>query len=993
MRRPIAVLAAVAALVAIAIFFYERAAIVETAGGGAGGGADDAAEAVRTGPARRERKRTAQEAAAEQVSAFLAQWPEKGQDVPQDPSLGAIRGRVLRGQDQPVDEGVVESSSRGELTARVRVKKGDFLLKNVPPGKGVALTARAPNYAPGGANGLLVQAGKTLDVGAIFLGAALDPDTTDRVEVHVTKADGEPVAGANVTATSTLASALVALGAWEKQPGGTVVRQTTDAKGVVVFEKLPPASYDFFAEAEGLAFEVEQRYLVQKDTQAVVTLEMEPGRTIEGKVVDKDGKPVAQAHVGVFRLNGITLYPGTSSDDDGRFVLAGLADGSYMLFGFKEDVGANEQQTAPAGAKDVTITLVGGNEMVLKVTDAATGNPVTSFSVRPYRVGPLGYLWSPHVDVSAADGVWRQTLAKQSWGVEVSAKGYAQKSLPSVPVPSKDPVEVKLDPAGVVHGRVTAKDGGTVIRGAKVYVKHGGIPPSPEKDQQTVTDENGEFVLDSMPRSTTTIWISHVDWSEQSFPVEGRPRGDKGELPPAADFVLTSGGRITGHAYDKDHKPLAGETITVSRGPMDYLSLRNATVAPDGAFDLHNVPPGTYRVTVGGAFGADAKNGVQVTDGGVATVDFGAETGGQKLTGRLVKDDESPVSGAGVVLDNGAGATQTATTDAQGAFAFENLAPGRYSLRSWGRTKTVDVTVAADEAPPEVVLTVLSGSIAGRIVDASTGQPLAGAWVDCEQTADASGNSPGASLRSRRGARLDESDGTFRFGSLDEGTYRIRAMRDPYGLEMADGVTLAAGEQKTGVEIRMTPGAGTLTGAVKTAGGLPLEGASLQVRDAQGRSVYSISLTTSSSDGSYTQAQLKPGEYDVTMEKEGFAPATQHVAIETAKTAHADFTMLQGGSVSVTALASASPHADPAAGVVVTLWDAAGRKVEKGLTLQNIFSSSTARTDAHGQITLHAVAAGSYTVKATNDAGAEAKATVDVVEGANAAVTLTFDTP
>jgi hypothetical protein len=96
---------------------------------------------------------------------------------------------------------------------------------------------------------VLLVAGQTLDVGVVYLGGALDPDATNHVEVRVMNG-AEPVPGAQVTATSTLAGALVALGAWEKQPGGTVVRVKTDAKGVALFDRLPPNFYDFFSEAE-----------------------------------------------------------------------------------------------------------------------------------------------------------------------------------------------------------------------------------------------------------------------------------------------------------------------------------------------------------------------------------------------------------------------------------------------------------------------------------------------------------------------------------------------------------------------------------------------------------------------------------------------------------------------------------------------------------------------------------------------------------------------
>lgn len=987
MRR-VLVVAAILVLAAVAWSIAMQDDADDPSGGGAAGEAEDAPAALE--PARAPmppRQRTPEEVREEAVSAFLAQWPEIGQDREQDPALAAVRGQVLRSQREPVTEGVVETSRRGAISARARVRKdGTFFVKNVPPGHGVALVARAPGYAPGGADKLVLAAGETLDVGALYLGSVLDPDVTNRVVARVVRTpEGKPVAGVQVTATSTLYGSLVALGEWEKQPGGTVVRETTGDDGVAVFKSLPPGSYDFFAEADGLTFEVVQRALVQCDTQLSLELALDPALAIEGKVVDQEEKPVANARVVTMRWGSFTMHPAVATDAEGKFKLDGLSPGRHMVIAVREDLGEKQLQNVEAGTKDLVVPLVPGAEIMIRVLDAATEKPVTAYSVRPFQLQPFAYLYSPRIEVRAADGVWKQLMSKQTWGVEVSAPGYAQKSVPSIPLPQKDVLDVKLDPAGVVHGRVVAKDTGKLVRAARVFLKRGGFPPTAAKDLQTVTDEKGEFVLDGLPIVSTTVWISHVDHSEQSFAVEPKPRAE-GALPPAEEFALGEGGRIVGHAFGPGRAPLAGQTVTVMKAG-DFLSPRNTKVAADGSYELRNVPPDTYRVSLGGGFGGEAKNNVVVAEGAVVTVDFGTDTGGQRLGGKLVRADQTPAAGVAVQLEGPSSATQQATSDAQGRFAFENLAPGSYRVRGlWGRTATVEVTVKAEEPPAEVVLTLQSASIEGRVLDAATGQPISGAWVDCEMTHDAAG-APPEGIRASGGGRPSDGDGGFRLGGLEAGRYRVRAYRDPYGTDFVDGVTVAPGETKTGVEVRLASEAGVVVGTVKNAAGAPLEGASLHVRDAQGRRVFLVSLTNTSTDGTYSQGQLKPGEYDVAIEKDGFAPSTQRVLVEAGKSARADFTLLQGGRIEVTARVEG---AGALANASVTLLDASGRAVQKGLTLASIFSGSDPRTDAHGQITMRGVAAGSYTVKVRRDDGVEATRAVDVVDGASAAVEVVF---
>ena len=914
---------------------------------------------------------------------FSRLWPEVGQDVAQDPTLGSISGRVLAAQECPVPEAVVETSVRGEVTARLRVRgDGKFVLKNVPPGMGIALTARAPGHAPGGMEKLVVREAQMLRVGVVYLGAAIDPSVENRLDVLVTTTAGDAVPGASVTATSAYFGSLLALGAWEKQPGGNVFRATTDAAGRVRFDQLPPNSYDVFAEAEGLSFEVQQRYLVQRDTRAEVHLKLQPGLSIEGKVVDPQDQPVSGARVGAMRWGSFTMVPAVATEADGTFAVKGLAPGSYFLFAAKEEFGARDVQNIPAGRKDLVIGMELGGEMALRVVDAAAGAPVTHFTVRPFRKMPFAYLFSPVVEVDAPDGVFRARLPVSDYGVEVSAPGYALRNVPSVPVPSAEPFEIRLDPSGVVHGRVVSRVGGGPIIGAEVFVRRGGFPPTRVKELQTVTDAKGEFVLDGLARTPLSLSISHVDHTEASFDgVEPAPRGPEGEPPPVVEFALGSGGRIEGRVFGADHLPAAGVTMQITSG-FDFFAARNTVVDANGTYAFRNVPPGKdYSLSVGtflpGRAGS-SRSDIEIVEGAVVTVDFGTESGGQPVAGRVLLGEE-PVANQPVTLaaDDGGSTVEQTQSDAQGRFAFAAVPPGRYLVRgTWGRTKAVSVTVTAEEPPAEVILAIVTSALEGKVVDATTGQPLAGVYIECEQVTETSGSNLTSLMRSNRGGRPSSENGTFRISGLDEGRYRLRALRDPYGTEIVDGLEVGPGATLSGIEIRMGAG-GTLAGAVRTAAGVPVEGASIHLVDSGGRAVSQISLVTSSSDGSYAvNPALRPGTYDARAEKEGYAPATLRVTIRAGETAPADFTLLRGGRIDVVVVRAG----ERVEGAMVSLLDADGRPVTRGLTLHNIFSLGRDRTDRDGRITLESVAAGRYTIRAQKGDAVTSPTPVEAIE-------------
>jgi hypothetical protein len=984
MRR---VLVVVAALLLLAVgwfvFYGPRRDVADVSGGGeTAANSDEPLEAVKAKKHERVREQVPR---PESVSEFFAQWPQIGQDRPQDPKLAAVTGRVLAGVERPVEEAVVESSRGVEPSARARTKPdGTFLLKNAPVGRGVSLTARAPGYAPGGFDGLLLVPGQTLDVGVVYLGAALDPDATNRVEVRVVKTGGGPVAGAAVTATSTLEGSLVALGAWEKQPGGTVVRVKTDDKGLAVFERLPPNFYDFFSEAEGLTFVAKQRVTVQKDTREAFTLEVSPALSISGVVQDEEGKPIEGVRVGALALNSFppTMHPVTMTDEKGAFTVDGLPQGAYWIFAVKQGRGQKDVQNVEAGRKDVVIVVPQGSALAVRVLDAATGKPITAYTARPFKNTPFAYVYSPGVVVNADDGVWRQQLDKGQWGVEVSAKGYAMRALSTVPLDAKDPVEVKLEPGAVLHGRVVAKSGGGAVRGARVFIKRGGFPPSPEKDQQSSTDDAGEFVVENLAKGSIKLTISHVDHTEQVFDAEPVARGADGSLPPATEFALGDGGSVAGHAFGPGRASIAGQSVTLMKG-FDFIGARQATIAADGAYEFKHVPPDKYTAALGG--GRGQRSEVEVADGATATVDFNADAGGQRVTCRLVRG-EDPVPNVNVSLTGG-GKSVRGASDAQGRVAFENVQPGEYELAPSFLASSVSaaVVVKADEAPAEVVLQMpVLGSIQVRIVDDSTGKPLNGAWANFEEIADANGKAP-SETRGGGGNRPTADDGIVIFSNLEAGHYSIRCWRDPYGSEILDDVALAEGETKTGVEMRLA-GAGTLAGTVKTSAGKTIEGAAVHVRDMKGHNVFLISFANTSADGTYTQGQMKPGEYDVTVEKDGFAPATQHVVITLGKETRADYTLLMGGWIDV--VARKADGETPLAGAGVALFDADGRRVEKGLTLQNLFSTSSSRTDKDGKFTFKGVAAGQYRVDVSVDAATTVSGTADVHEGSGTPVEI-----
>ena len=236
------------------------------------------------------------------------------------------------------------------------------------------------------------------------------------------------------------------------------------------------------------------------------------------------------------RWGSFTNVPTVTTDAEGKFVVPGLTPGNYLLVAAKEDLGGKEMQQIPAGTADLAIVLPPGSDLWIKCVDGVTEKPIGEFGVRPYRKMPFAYLYSPLFEAKSEDGVFKtKVMPASDYGVEITAPGYALNNVASIPAQMTAPLLVKLNPAGVIRGQVVGKTSGAPIRGASIYIKRGGFPPSKVKDQQTVSDATGMFTLSNLSLTPIAITIAHVDASAAvTQGLSGTPDGGPMAAPPSA---------------------------------------------------------------------------------------------------------------------------------------------------------------------------------------------------------------------------------------------------------------------------------------------------------------------------------------------------------------------------------------------------------------------------------------------------------------------------
>lgn len=694
----------------------------------------------------------------------------------------------------PLDQSDFRSSFDPPATEATTNDQGAFVFPAAAPGE-YEMRVTHPEYAPRPPAQVEVPPGESdFDFGDLTLVAGA------KIHGVVTDAGGEPVAEATVQARGQ-----------SRMDRSTARTAATDADGRFRLGGLSSELADLGVRAAGYPLLV--RPGVRANNDEPIVIELVPGASLGGRVIDNGGNGVAGIPVrlaierdyragGDPRLwEGTDMFPRGVTDDEGRFRFEHLVPGTWSAEAKHREEGAKLEAIELASGETREIELILGtpNRLTVIVT-TSLGEPVADAVVQVQAEGaatPGDMGWTDgsgrtQVDISpgpAVVSVEHEKLRDESRQVQLSA--------------GANELRVELHPGLEISGSVRSYHGAPLALATVEAVTEFSFDTDFHQ-ANTVSDEGGAFRITGLEPGRYILTARAPGYADggPDEPVEI----DSGPLD-GVEIVLEPGASIVGAVTGLGPSDLTQVAIRVWRNSRS----RTATPDAEGSFSIEGVAPGTWRViATKGDPGAErtVERTVTIEQGVTEVVVELPFERGLRLAGQVLEAGEPMVGGrlnAGAPGDRNRQSTQT---DHQGNFVFEGLKPGPNQLvisrPDFSGMEFRSIDLQTDLEGVRIELEPATATVAGVVVDAETGQPL-----DFAQLAAADAATIGALAAGGDNQPLVAS-ATASF-SMNEGKFELELREDADRLLVTRGgyesvqipLSIAPGEHREGLVIRL----------------------------------------------------------------------------------------------------------------------------------------------------------------------------------------------
>ena len=492
-----------------------------------------------------------------------------------------------------------------------------------------------------------------------------------------------------------------------------------DAAGRAHFWAVPPGQdLEIAYEGNQAVATVSSVSSLASGEQRSVTIQLDAGAHLLGRVVDESGAPVATAYV---RARGPNtdgtrgrVVSSARTDHRGRFELPhvspAIASLEFQKTGYmrgQHDIGA---PLAHGSRRDFGDLVLENGARIAGQVRHADGRPAAGAAVwaemnlesQQHKGTPSQ--WSSDANTATSDNEGHFQLRGLAKGVRydltarLDADGRRERARElDVRDGQKDLVLV-LAAAPFLVGRVLKPNGDPLV-GARVRAKRNDHSGRDRTDALfpiiAQTDAEGNFRLEMEEPGTFSIRTDAEGFAPS--------RNVSVEVPSDVPLELELRRSLTvaGRVVDTAGQPVPGATVSKARGFEDpwselgyteeHISARIHSDA-DGHFEMSGLPPGDFVLQ---AAHPDYASGAEVVvelqeDQRAPDVVLTLQRGAI-VRGVLYEMGERAGAGVRVTASPGpSGIGNTVSTDAVGEFVFERLHPGRWQFFSMGSAKLPD---------------------------------------------------------------------------------------------------------------------------------------------------------------------------------------------------------------------------------------------------------------------------------------------------------------
>lgn len=448
----------------------------------------------------------------------------------------------------------------------------------------------------------------------------------------------------------------------------------TDRKGQFRLTGVFPVAGKVVARREGMPEGESKPFEVRAGEETPgISLVLEPGAELRGKVVNAAGKPIEGARIRARRDTNRFDFNRPDSDDesvrtakDGTFVVTGLQRGRQRLSVEAKGYQSTRESAEAGSGKEVLITLQSCGALQGVVLSQGDERPIDGFTLRleaertdPQGLGldMLGEFARGNgnvLDHEPGAGPGTFVVADVEPGryrVVADVDGFDRGRSEVIEIKSgemTDGVRILLEVGASLRGRVVGpagdpvegatvrarvkKDGadasmhaiGAIQRSFRINVggeiESGGTGTTRE---QTRTNARGEFELTGLPPGRYQLTAEQDQLALCRGPEFELTRGQ------AVDDItlqMLVGGTVEGHVLDPSGVAMMGEKIGLKNTEYPDDS-RNATTDGDGLYAFHHLPPGVYTVqrtrSAAGGFLGGGDFSIFLRGGGEAEADEG----------------------------------------------------------------------------------------------------------------------------------------------------------------------------------------------------------------------------------------------------------------------------------------------------------------------------------------------------------------------------------